>query len=90
MDYPNRRRLKLIGHAITSNDPKDMAALMVPDYSAVPERAFVIDVIGLDWNCPQHITPRFSEAEIRRATQPMLDELARLHARIAELERSSA
>ena len=90
MDYPNRRRLKLIGHATTSDDPKDIAALVVPDYAATPERTFVIDVVGLDWNCPQHITPRFSEAEIKRATQPMLDELARLHARIAELEGTNA
>jgi len=88
MDYPNRRRLKLIGHATTSQDEGEIAALMVSDYSAVPERAFTIDIIGLDWNCPQHITPRFSEAEIRQGTQPLLDELAQLRARIATLEGS--
>ena len=86
MDYPNRRRLKLIGHAHGSDDPADIAALMMPDYAAEPERAFLIDVIGFDWNCPQHITPRFTEAEIKRGTQPLLDELARLRARVAELE----
>ena len=46
----------------------------------------LIDVIGFDWNCPQHITPRFTEAEIQRGTQPLLEELARLRARITELE----
>lgn len=86
MDYPNRRRLKLIGHAHGSDDPADIAALMVPGYAAEPERAFLIDVIGFDWNCPQHITPRFTEAEIQRATRPLLDELTQLRARIAELE----
>lgn len=86
MDYPNRRRLKLIGHAHGSDDPAEVASLMVPDYAAVPERAFVIDVTGFDWNCPQHILPRFNEAEIRRATQPLLDELDRMRARVAELE----
>ena len=86
MDYPNRRRLKLIGHAQSSEDADDIAALMVPDYAAEPERAFVIDVVGFDWNCPQHITPRFTEAEIRRGTEPLLDELARLRARVEELE----
>ncbi len=86
MDYPNRRRLKLIGHARGSDDPADIAALMMPDYAAEPERAFLIDVIGFDWNCPQHITPRFTEAEVRRGTRPLIDELARLRARIAELE----
>lgn len=86
MDYPNRRRLKLIGHTTTSDDPADVASLSSPDYPAQPERAFVIDIVGFDWNCPQHITPRFTEAEIQRGTQPMLEELARLRARITELE----
>ena len=86
MDYPNRRRLKLIGHAQSSEDAGDIAALMVPDYAAEPERGFVIDVVGFDWNCPQHITPRFTEAEIRRGTEPLLDELAKLRARVEELE----
>ncbi|MGV3480997.1 MAG: pyridoxamine 5'-phosphate oxidase family protein [Sphingobium sp.] len=86
MDYPNRRRLKLIGHAHGSDDPADIAALMAPDHAAEPERAFLIDVIGFDWNCPQHITPRFTEAEVRHATQPLFAELARLRAHIAKLE----
>lgn len=88
MDYPNRRRLKLIGHAHASEDPAIIAQLMPPDYAAEPERAFVIDIVGFDWNCPQHITPRFTEAEVRRGVQPLLDEIALLRARIAELERS--
>ncbi|MET0569452.1 MAG: pyridoxamine 5'-phosphate oxidase family protein [Hyphomicrobiaceae bacterium] len=88
MDYPNRRRLKLIGHARGSDDPADIAALMIPGYAAEPERAFLIDVVGFDWPCPQHITPRFTQAEIQQGTQPLLDELARLRARVAELEGS--
>lgn len=86
MDYPNRRRLKMIGHARASEDPADIAALMPPDYAAEPERAFLIDVIGFDWNCPQHITPRFTGVEVRRASQPLIDEIAALRARITQLE----
>ncbi|WP_246404236.1 pyridoxamine 5'-phosphate oxidase family protein [Novosphingobium sediminicola] len=86
MDYPARRRLKLIGHAYTSDDPEKVAALMVPGYDAVAERAFVINIVGFDWNCPQHITPRFTEAQIAQTTQPLLAEIDRLRARIAELE----
>lgn len=89
MDYPNRRRLKLIGHAYGSADPADIVGLMVPNYAAQPERAFLIDVTGFDWNCPQHITPRYTEAEIRPGTQPLVDEIGRLRARVAELERST-
>lgn len=86
MDYSARRRLKMIGHARTSSDPVDMAALMTPGYDAEPERAFVIDVVGFDWNCPQHILPLFSEAQIAGATRPLRDELAQLRARVLELE----
>ena len=86
MDYPNRRRLKLIGHAHISDDPAVISQLMPPDYAAEAERAFLIDVVGFDWNCSQHITPRFTEADVRRGTQPLLDELARLRAPAAELE----
>jgi predicted pyridoxine 5'-phosphate oxidase superfamily flavin-nucleotide-binding protein len=86
MDYPARRRLKMIGHARTSDDPDEIAALMLPGDQAEPERAFLIDIVGFDWNCPQHITPRFTEAQIAEGTRPLLEELARLRARIAELE----
>jgi predicted pyridoxine 5'-phosphate oxidase superfamily flavin-nucleotide-binding protein len=86
MDYPNKRRLKLIGHAHRDENPATIAALAMPDYGAEAESAFVIDVIGFDWNCPQHITPRFTEAQVKLATQPLFDEIARLRARIGELE----
>jgi predicted pyridoxine 5'-phosphate oxidase superfamily flavin-nucleotide-binding protein len=86
MDYPNRRRLKLIGHARISTDAADIEAVMTDGNDAVPERAFMIDVIGFDWNCPQHITPRFTQAQIKESAQPLLDELARLRARVEELE----
>lgn len=90
MDYPNRRRLKIIGHAHVSEDPAVIAALMPSGYAAEPERGFLIDVVGFDWNCPQHITPRFTEAEVRRASQPIIDEIAVLRARIAQLERAAS
>ena len=89
MDYPNRRRLKLIGHAHRTEDPATIAALEMPDYAADAESAFVIDVTGFDWNCPQHITPRFTEAQVKLATQALIEENARLHSRISELEGSS-
>jgi predicted pyridoxine 5'-phosphate oxidase superfamily flavin-nucleotide-binding protein len=89
MDYPHRRRLKLIGHAHISDDPATISTLMTPNYAGVPQRAFIIDVVGFDWNCPQHITPRFTEAEIRTGTQPLLDEIVLLRARVAELEKAN-
>jgi uncharacterized protein len=82
MDYPNRRRLKLYAQV----EAKDLAAdselatkLTLPGYKAKVERALVIHLASFDWNCPQHITPRFSEAELQPALQPF-------RARLEELE----
>ncbi|NML93270.1 pyridoxamine 5'-phosphate oxidase family protein [Novosphingobium olei] len=86
MDYPARRRLKMIGHATTTEDPDTIATLRIPGYEAVAERAFVIDIVGFDWNCPQHITPRFTEAQVAEAVRPLRAELEILRARVAELE----
>lgn len=88
MDYPNRRRLKILGHArieTADGEPELLSRLMPEGYRALPERAYLIDVIGFDWNCPQHITPRFTEAEMAAALQPMNDELTRLRAELARL-----
>jgi hypothetical protein len=85
MDYPNRARLKILGRArLIGPDEKDVLdRLSLPEYRAVVERGFVITVEAFDWNCPQHITPRFTPAEIERV-------VASLHKRIAELEQELA
>ncbi len=67
MDYPNRARLKLIGHARVAepNSSSELKAVVRNvQYSATLERIFVIDLVAYDWNCSQHITPRYSEHEI--------------------------
>lgn len=71
MDYPNRRRLKILGHMRVENaqavPTEDLAAVAVADYRAQVERIVYIDVAAFDWNCPQHITQRFTEAEFAQA-----------------------
>jgi predicted pyridoxine 5'-phosphate oxidase superfamily flavin-nucleotide-binding protein len=82
MDYPNRRRLKIyarIEQKDLTADPALTEKLMTPGYKVRPERAFVLHLQAFDWNCPQHITPRFTEAEIDEALMPV-------RARIAQLE----
>lgn len=92
MDYPNRRRLKILGKAQVvpqADDPALVASLAVQSYKALPERAYLIDVIGFEWNCPQHITPRYTEAQIAAAIAPLTEENAQLRAEI-EILRASA
>lgn len=80
MDYPNRRRIKIWGHAeVIENDPALLERLSDPDYDSRPERVFVFHVEAWDSNCPQHIRPRFTKHEIA----PLIEKLGR---RITELE----
>jgi len=88
MDYPNRRRLKILGKANIvepDEDPALLASLINPEDKTVVERIYVIEVIGFDWNCPQYITPRFTEAEIAAAVGPLTAELEQLRSEVAEL-----
>jgi predicted pyridoxine 5'-phosphate oxidase superfamily flavin-nucleotide-binding protein len=89
MDYPNRRRLKLLGHLrfidAAEADPALVAAVELPDYRARIERIAVIDVEALDWNCPQHITPRFTLAEVEAASAVLHERIAQLEAEVAAL-----
>lgn len=80
MDYPNRRRVKIWGRArVVADDADLLARLADPLYKARPERVIRFEIAAWDVNCPQHITPRFTEAEIAPA-------IAELQARIATLE----
>ena len=66
MDYPNRRRLKILGHAEIKSVVDDAtltAGLTEPGYKARVERVMLIHLEVFDWNCPQHITPRFRSEE---------------------------
>ena len=67
MDYPNRRRLKILGHMRVEGgrplEAGDLAKVELPEYKAQVERVVFIDVVAFDWNCPQHITRRYTESE---------------------------
>ncbi|WP_274425527.1 2Fe-2S iron-sulfur cluster-binding protein [Chelativorans sp. YIM 93263] len=68
VDYPARRRLKILGRVrvVQPDQGQDaLARLQDNDYGARVERGFLIKIEAFDWNCPQHIVPRFTEEEIR-------------------------
>ena len=85
MDYANRRRLKIWGRARivhADEQPELVARLEVPGYRARVERGIVIQVEAWDWNCPQHITQRYSKAEVERRMAPLIEENRNLKAKI--------
>lgn len=91
MDYPNRRRLKLLGRlrfsTIEEADPEQVFAVDLPGYSARIERIAVIDVEAFDWNCSQHIAQRFTLADIEAASKPLHERIAQLEAEVTALRR---
>jgi len=92
VDYPNRRRLKVWGHARiveAADDPALVARLHDESYKARPERAVVITVAALDWNCPQHIPERYTLEELEPALSQLRSELHRLRAENAALKGES-
>ncbi len=88
MDYPRRARLKIYAHVDTLGLDEDPAltTLVTPtDYKAKLERVFRLRLEAFDWNCPQHITPRFTEREMAVAVRPLRERLARLEDENAQL-----
>jgi len=87
VDYAEQIRLKLIGRARTveiADDPELIERVRTPGYNGRIERAFIITIEGYDWNCPQHITPRFTEAEMAIMTAPIQAQLRRLKEQLTE------
>lgn len=92
MDYPNRARLKILGHVriVTKDEIELLDTLKTAGYRAVVERGFLITVAAYDWNCPQHITPRFTEQEVETAIAPMRRRLAQLEQEVSEFRTRAA
>lgn len=83
MDYAKRQRLKIFARIETfeaSDAPELIAKLENPNYPAKIERAMILRVEAFDWNCPQHITPRFTTEEIREMNQPLYEQIEKLEA----------
>jgi len=88
VDYPHRARLKIYGHVDIVDpeaEPDLTARLQAPGYRAKVERIIRVHLSAFDWNCPQHITPRFTDVEIAEALAPLRERLSLLEAENAEL-----
>jgi uncharacterized protein len=85
MDYPQRTRLKILGHARVEDarqHPELVAQFAEPGVQRIVERLFIIDVVSFDWNCPKYITPRYTAAEVKEAVAPLRQRIAELEAQI--------
>lgn len=84
MDYANRTRLKVFGRAevVDPSDTETLEKLAVPGYRARVERGMLIRVSAFDWNCPQHITPRYTEAQVAQVVEKLTQRVADLEAQL--------
>lgn len=86
MDYPHRERLKILGHArvLDARKHPDLVEQLtpMPELRGKVERLFLIDVISFDWNCPQYITPRYTEEELHEVVEPLRRRIAELEAQL--------
>lgn len=83
MDYAGRRRLKIYARIETKSlkdNPELAEAVATSGYRAKAERAMLLHLEAFDWNCPQFITPRFTESEIAQALAPVNQRLDQLEA----------
>ncbi len=93
MDYKNRRRLKIWGRVRIvheADEPELIARLEVNSYRARIERAFIITVEAFDWNCPQHITRRYTEAEVAQLLAAQQSEIEQLKKQLNSQQKISA
>ena len=81
IDYPRQQRLKILGRVEIVEGEKAkgwLAKVRDPEYKATTERVYVIRVEAFDWNCPQHIIPRYTGEEIQQALEPFEKEMQEL------------
>ena len=94
MDYATQSRLKVLGrvkvHEGDAEAQRLIESLRVPEEKTPPERAMIIHVEAFDWNCPQHITPRYTQAELTKMLEPIRHRLDALEAENKRLRESVA
>jgi predicted pyridoxine 5'-phosphate oxidase superfamily flavin-nucleotide-binding protein len=89
MDYANRQRLKILARAEVkdaADAPELIEKLRDKDYEAKIERAVILHLEAFDWNCPQHITPRYTIEEVQMMIQPLNDYVQKLEREIEKLK----
>ncbi|WP_428666052.1 pyridoxamine 5'-phosphate oxidase family protein [Reyranella sp.] len=85
--FATQQRVKLWGRArVVENDIELMERLVDPTYKARPQRAIVFKLEAWDINCPQHIVPRYTEAEIAPGMNNLIARIKELEDEVARLK----
>ncbi|MEP7377386.1 MAG: pyridoxamine 5'-phosphate oxidase family protein [Chitinophagaceae bacterium] len=89
VDYPSRARLKILAKAEMvelKDDPLLYNLLDLNEYKFKPERMMVFNVEAYDWNCPQHITPRYTVEDVEEAFASQRERVKKLESEVKELK----
>ncbi len=89
VDYPSRARLKILAKAEVvelKGEPSLYDLLDLSDYKFKPERMMVLHIEAYDWNCPQHIIPRYTVEDIEAAFAGQRNQIATLQAEVKALK----
>lgn len=89
MDYKNRERLKILGHARVEDahaHPELIEQITDPKMRSAVERLVFIDVVSFDWNCPKYITSRYSAEEVEEHVEPLKQRIAELEAQLRKVK----
>jgi hypothetical protein len=93
MDYRSRQRLKIVGHA-RIKDAREVDGDMVPLIGEPPrtkvERIIFIEVVGYDWNCPKHITPRYSTHDVEELVVSLRQQISQLESELRSFRNRSS
>lgn len=89
LSYPLRARLKIYAEAEIielSQDSGLYGYLRPEDYKFKPERMMVFKIKAYDWNCPQHIFPKYSIEEVEELIAPQKQYISTLEKQIMALK----
>lgn len=90
VDYPSKTRLKILAKAEIvelKDDPALYKALDLNEYKFRPERMMILHIEAYDWNCPQHIIPRYTVEDIEEAVATERNRITALESEIKELKK---
>jgi uncharacterized protein len=84
VDYVERRRMKLLGHATFTTDPTLAQLAPFGDLTGRVEGLVIIEVEAVDWNCPKYITPRYTADDVRAVNAELLSRIETLERELAQ------